>query len=512
MDDKTCDVCQASAQQSCSSCHASFYCSRECQKRDWKNHKSNCISYSVEIHPVYGRYVVATRDIAAGEVVMREVAAAAGPKQLSKPLCLGCHIPVDGSYTCSKCKFHLCSDNCETSPFHEAECHVLSKAKRKINVESFDEPSPAYDFILPLRCLLTKYTDPKKWKIINNLQDSVEKLNPSFRQRIQTNVIDYLKIFMNFSGVNSDDIYRIHGIMQTNSFEAIHNKQRVEGVFPKVAMMAHDCSPNTENVFVSNDLKAQVRATRRIRKGESITTTYTYLIWNTLRRREHLLNFKYFECTCKRCGDPTELGSHLSTLRCTKCQGNILNTDPLSEDTDWKCNKCGHCVSTKEVERINDVLSSALIKRDKTQLRPLEDLINVCQRTLHPCHQLLNEAKYAWIHICGNFPEYRYRDISKVQLLTKISYCRDLLDTFSSLFPERSQFRGFILFELHASLKVMAKKLLSFGNLNNENMQDYLDEAENCLQETKNIFYFENEMKARGLEEKLSLLAKDFEE
>ena len=76
---------------------------------------------------------------------------------------------------------------------------------------------------------------------------------------------------------------------------------------------------------------------------------------------------RYFNCLCKRCGDPTELGSHLSSLLCPKCdqtlpvkkgilvkdnlangcvsgdlstnelRGIMTQVDPLQDDSPWKC-------------------------------------------------------------------------------------------------------------------------------------------------------------------------------
>ncbi|KAK7070558.1 hypothetical protein SK128_024935, partial [Halocaridina rubra] len=122
---------------------------------------------------------------------MREVAVVVGPQLCTRPVCLGCHKLITGSNACSKCSIPLCSTACETSTFHESECLVLSKSKRKIYVESYDKPCPVYEFVLPLRCLLTKHTDPKRWKLINNLQDHVDCLSAFERERIRNNIIDF---------------------------------------------------------------------------------------------------------------------------------------------------------------------------------------------------------------------------------------------------------------------------------------------------------------------------------
>ena len=47
---------------------------------------------------------------------------------------------------------------------------------------------------------------------------------------------------------------------------------------------------------------------------------------------------RYFHCLCARCEDPTELGSHLSSLVCPKCPGVMTQAAPLATPPGpWKC-------------------------------------------------------------------------------------------------------------------------------------------------------------------------------
>lgn len=52
----------------------------------------------------------------------------------------------------------------------------------------------------------------------------------------------------------------------------------------------------------------------------------------TEQRQDHLKSGKYFTCHCKRCSDPTELGTHFRTLNCNKCEpGLIYSADPFGK-------------------------------------------------------------------------------------------------------------------------------------------------------------------------------------
>ena len=80
----------------CSGCKNVFYCNRDCQKKHWTSHKNDCknlkeLPYRIERSPVRGRFLVATKDIPAGDLIFSESPIICGPKQLTKPVCLGCH-------------------------------------------------------------------------------------------------------------------------------------------------------------------------------------------------------------------------------------------------------------------------------------------------------------------------------------------------------------------------------------------------------------------------------------
>lgn len=84
-----------------------------------------------------------------------------------------------------------------------------------------------------------------------------------------------------------------------------------------------------------------MRAAIKLEKGQEILISYTHTLAPTLFRRMHLRECKYFDCTCPRCADPTELGTHLSTLKCSKCDnGVVISTNSLDDSAEWKCTHC----------------------------------------------------------------------------------------------------------------------------------------------------------------------------
>lgn len=89
---------------------------------------------------------------------------------------------------------------------------------------------------------------------------------------------------------------------------------------------------DTEKLFLFFS-SVTVRAAVDVKKGEELYSSYTYSLWPTLVRREFLRESKYFDCTCARCLDKTELDTHCGTLKCQRCDnGVILSTDPLGKN------------------------------------------------------------------------------------------------------------------------------------------------------------------------------------
>lgn len=108
-----------------------------------------------------------------------------------------------------------------------------------------------------------------------------------------------------------------------------------------------------------------------IYRGDHLSTMYTHALWATRARRSHLLETKYFSCHCKRCADPTELGTHLGTLKCPQDNGFILPKNPLNFDSEWGCDSCSGTLTASEMmqfigkleEDVDDVM--CLARKDK---------------------------------------------------------------------------------------------------------------------------------------------------
>lgn len=79
--------------------------------------------------------------------------------------------------------------------------------------------------------------------------------------------------------------------------------------------------------------RLQLRTTVDTQSGSELFSSYTSSLQPTIIRRARLRECKYFDCTCARCSDPIELGTHLGTFKCTKCDNGIItSTQPLGKN------------------------------------------------------------------------------------------------------------------------------------------------------------------------------------
>lgn len=142
-------------------------------------------------------------------------------------------------------------------------------------------------------------------------------------------------------------------------------------------MMNHQCIPNVRYNFDDQQIM-MVYAARPIKKDEEIFTSYLQLLWSTLSRRLQLKATKDFMCACPRCSDATECGTYISALKCSKldCRsGRLLPVDALNIGSPWQCDKCDVKLEFKKVSRIQDVLSSVILKLKEKGLRNMQDFL-----------------------------------------------------------------------------------------------------------------------------------------
>lgn len=194
-----------------------------------------------------GRYLVAARDIAAGEVMFREVPLLLAPRPDSAPVCLACLASLKSEWlACKGCSSPLCSPPCDGELHNPAECGLLASLglkqdKRKLLVLNH--------LITPLRTLLLLQVAPEVGPLLGALQSNTKKRQlMGYTQEIDKLVIDALRLLI----VEEDEslVRQICGVFDTNAFMVKGGR----ALLPLAALMNHNCYPNTQHWYTRGAL------------------------------------------------------------------------------------------------------------------------------------------------------------------------------------------------------------------------------------------------------------------
>lgn len=212
-----------------------------------------------------GRFLVASRDLQAGEYLFDDLPFAIGPKSSSCCCCLECYSPIDGSASgsrCRNCSWPICDDCLKLPEFsaHKRECEILTAAKCKFfNLKNAESTCIQLDCITPLRVILEKEANPQRWK------DEVEPMQHHREKRInspawnadQQNIVSYLlgPCKLRAKGITENLIQQVIGILEVNTFEARTPKgDAIRCLYTKLAISSHSCSPvNTTHAIHPSD-------------------------------------------------------------------------------------------------------------------------------------------------------------------------------------------------------------------------------------------------------------------
>lgn len=131
------------------------YCGEVCKELHFPPDKETAWPIVVKYRSQVGRYIIASRDIAAGEVIFAEEALALGPAHDSLPSCLNClKLSAPDGFLCPKCGLPVCDEMCAEGEEHSKECCILQKLDpQERRVQDYTKPSPIYWCIATLRLL-----------------------------------------------------------------------------------------------------------------------------------------------------------------------------------------------------------------------------------------------------------------------------------------------------------------------------------------------------------------------
>lgn len=121
---------------------------------------------------------------------------------------------------------------------------------------------------------------------------------------------------------------------------------------------------------------------------------------------------------CQRCRDPTECGTFIGSLLCTRCKsGKLLANQPFDAAADWNCENCSFQMSATNVQYIQNRLQFAIENLQKHSPYDFEMFLEkYCYRNgstptdevvdsdilLHEQNTFALQIKYALTQLYGN--------------------------------------------------------------------------------------------------------------
>ncbi|XP_014206919.1 protein msta-like [Copidosoma floridanum] len=485
--------------------------------------------YKVMKSDKLGRYLVASKDLAAGELIFREEAVAVGPG-IGEPgaFCFGCLRPLTQHrqarrYSCTKCTVApLCNRACEVYTFHNmgglhsgAECDFF-RDNKEVCSELVDEVTRV---LLHLRLWLLKSSDEESssWKEIERMEAHLEQRRGTdvWREREEQVVDVFRKLGLHHPKTTSDEddlVQRICGIVDVNTFEVrvpgLYSNGSggapLRGLFVEAALMAHECRP-TAHVSVDESFNMSVHAALAVPADGIISFNYTSSLLGTIDRQEHLQIGKYFRCDCAVCTDPLESGSHLSCLLCPRCKvgpvappriGKTIS-NPYSREARWQCQECKHQLSGCLVASSLGIARGLVDEVDELgSFKAMENLLAKLVLSFHGNHYLVMALKNKMLGACRR--EIGSVNPQKKLLGRMVQLGREVLAVLEIVEPGLSRLKGIVLYELHLPMTILANRAYAAREITAPELVSRLEEARDLLRRALGMLLLEPVMTPEG--------------
>jgi len=387
-----------------------------------------------------GRGLLASRNIQAGEVVLRDWALVEGPLEApGAPACTVCLQAGEGEVAeCKECRLPLCKSRSKgCSGLHKRECEVLAGGGNQVGM------SDLYTMVAVVRLVWQAERDPAIRAMLDPLMDHREGEEEEGRRRIAT--------FLAKRGLEEETVLRLLGVLQTNGVtsQSVGGVPRAHALYPVFSITNHSCVSNTRHGREGEAFC--LVATTDIPQGAQVTTSYNSTSLGTIVRRPQFRRLWHFDCSCPRCSDPGELGTLASALTCSSCPGHLLPQLPLDYSSQWSCARCGATKSSTEAEEIT-LKARQLEEAGRGGVEELEASLHQLVQIVHPRHYTAMQVKRMLCLMYGNCASHRLDTMKEKDLKRKAELCREYIAVFSILEPGLTKWRGRLCEELARTL------------------------------------------------------------
>lgn len=510
-----CGVCQATSTLTCGGCGDIHYCGREHQRRHWIKHRALCRPFREVTDPLLGRYYVASRRLKAGQEVLEDQPLAFGPLAYSSPVCLGCHSPVPEELPrCPGCWWPLCSLECATSSLHQQECPVLAKDTERVHVPKDYEETSRYDAIMIMRVLLLRSFNPEGWATVLGMEHHKERRTKETNLELEV-IVHFIRDVLGLD-YTEDELGQVWGAIATNAMQIVSPAGvPLRALHPRVRLFNHSCIPNLQLSFTDEGVMI-VRTGSPMEAGDPMYVTYTGTTMPLWERQEVLKENYFFTCECKRCSDPTEMGTNFSNPRCPECSGSFMQPQTWLGTTAWIC---PNCRMEKSEQRVKEEAQSSLCNLDMADVgdsgsfKRLKYFLDQVEQDYHPQH-------YVWMKVAQRMLHKLKDDETDKGLKLRVYIWKKMTTLYGKLEPGLTRRRGMSLLEMGLSIMRAVRQEYNMNSIYIPSLMQQLRPVFGYFQEASDILNLEPEKvrvrmlaeRARNRKEEAHELMKEMEE
>lgn len=288
-----------------------------------------------------GRFVVAARDISAGELLFTEEPfVQTVHDRCERSVCHVCYSPLAAvaQRSCQSCgQVRYCSQSCSEAgaAAHDAECGVLSAIAESGNGAM---QSGVRGLRLFMRLLHRAADEPAAFAAVEAMRGQYDDETPE-RQRFWEGMAGSINRFVPPAvRLEPGRLARLASRVHANLYAVgdVGGVQFGSGLYAQAgSFFNHSCSPSAAVSFSGRMWR--LHALRAISRGEEVCVSYTTLYAGREARREALRAKKGFWCVCQRCAVPPRVDALLDGWRCVAegCENGVVSA------TSDCCGVCG---------------------------------------------------------------------------------------------------------------------------------------------------------------------------
>ncbi|EDW35986.1 GL17551 [Drosophila persimilis] len=458
-----------------------------------------------------GRHLVANMNIDAGETLLEERPLLVAPHwECAQLKCAQC---MEESYVmCRKCQvFPLCMD---CSQHNDFECEFFASGAGSRICKDLLVKNYGICALLKLLLLLedpaTRADCQTLFERSVNLEDYRD--GEGMWQEHEEQVVGPLLASGLVEALPTQqltaDVLHAHCVrIDCNAFEVTgRDGETLKGVFVCGAGLPHHCVPNTV-VALDEQFNMKLYAAVPLNAGDVIYNSYTNPLMGTSQRQHQLRLSRHLDCSCSRCQDATEMGTHMSSMKCRECSAgfSICEIGPDGSGN-WRCVDCNAILPAVDVHEVLAEAGDALVDA-KGELQVYESLLVRYQQLLHPNHFLLLDIKQNIASILRAAALMNSMEQPCKKLLARrVELCSDLLPVCRAVVPGISKLYAIALFEYLLALVELIELQFAESDLDKKEYVAQLRIGSQVAKEALDLLRFEPENSAEGyLSDRISM-------